>query len=512
MAAPPPPLSREIELKLQADASSLLQVLAALGDEGAPETLETLRATYFDTPDQTLRRAGLSLRLREEGRRRVQTIKARDPDASLLERGEWEGEVDGEAPDFALAEGTPLAGLLTDEVREAIRPLFRAEIERAARMVTEGRSRIELVVDRGEVIAEERRAPVAELELELKEGEPADLFRLARRLTDAAPLRLALATKSERGYALLDGAAPAARRAEQAVLDPAMTSGAAFQAIARACLRHVVANEAVLRATRDADVVHQMRVGLRRLRAALSLFKPILEDAEFDGIRTSLRSMAGALGAARDLDVFISGVLEPALAREPDDAGLAGLAADYRRRRDRVYDEVLAAVDSPGFARGLIGALAWVEGGPWLAAADTAEARETPIGDGAARILDRRWRRVRRRGKGLARMEAAERHQVRIEVKKLRYAVEFFGGLYRGDGAKGRRRAMLEALQDLQAGLGDLNDIAVGATLAGAPAEGGAEAEALARLIAHQGSRADHLLTEARAAWRAFKKAEPFWE
>lgn len=515
MAASVPHAPREIELKLQAEPDDLRQALAQVG-EGRPET-RRLRAVYFDTEEGTLRKAGLSLRLRDEDGRRVQTIKAREAGASPLERGEWEVELPRDAsdekPDLALAEGTPLAPLVAAEgLQERLRPLFRVEVERLSQVVTEGASRIELVVDQGEAIAGERRVPVAELELELVEGDPADLFRLARRLSEAAPLRLSFTAKSEQGYALLGEGERKVRKALPPAIGSGMEAAAAFQAIARECLRQVVANEAVLRATRQADAVHQMRVGLRRLRAALTLFKPMLQDAEFEGVRASLRSMAGALGAARDLDVFIAGVLEPALAREPDDPGLRGLLADYRAQRDRVYDEAVATVDSAGFRRGLLGALAWVESGPWLAEDGLREARETPIEAHAARVLEKRWKRVRREARGLLRMSEAERHEVRIEVKKLRYAVEFLGDLFRGDGAKGRRRAMQEALEALQSSLGDLNDVAVGASLARAPAEGGAEADALARLMrADQGSRTEHLLAEAKAAHRALKKAEPFW-
>lgn len=509
-APPQPDAPRETELKLEADPEALRQVLSDPRWAGAaPESRKSLRAVYFDTPAGALRKAGLTLRVREEGGHRVQAVKVRE--ASLVGRQEWEWEIDGAEPDLALVGGTALAPLLADgAVRDAIGPAFRVEVERVTRRLAVGDARIELAVDDGRVIAGERSASFAELELELEQGAPGDLFRLALALAEAASLRLGLRTKAERGYALLAEAGPKVLKAEALHLDPAMSSAEAFQAVARNCLRQIVGNEAVLRASREADAVHQMRVGLRRLRAALTLFRPMLKDGEFEGVRSSLRSMAGALGAARDLDVFIASTLEPALAREPDEPGLKTLIADYRRRRDEVYDETVSAVDSAGFRRGVLAAASWIETGPWLTDPELDDLRRTPIVEQAAAILDKRWKRVKRRGRGLVRMSEAERHEVRIEVKKLRYAVEFFGGLF--GGAKAQRRAVLDALQSLQASLGDLNDIAVGADLARAPVESAAEAGLLASLLRREGeSRRDVLLAQAKAAFRDLKTAEPFW-
>ena len=79
----------------------------------------------------------------------------------------------------------------------------------------------------------------------------------------------------------------------------------------------------------------------------------------------------------------------------------------------------------------------------------------------AAEQLTRRWRKVRKKGKALAQLDARSRHKLRIQTKKLRYAVEFFASVFASKRAMKRRKRFLPALERLQDGLGDLNDIAV---------------------------------------------------
>lgn len=199
----------------------------ALGP-GARETLEAdllrdgkasdLLAVYFDTPELALFSKGYVLRVRRKGDRFVQTLKSAGD--GLFARGEWEADVSSDAPDAAALAVTPAAHVAPVD---ALSPLFTVEVRRTARVVTHGASRIEAVLDIGEVRAGDRREAVEELELELVEGDPADLFAFARSLQ--APLTLAFESKSERGYRLardvrapLDGPQAPLRRLSAAVL------------------------------------------------------------------------------------------------------------------------------------------------------------------------------------------------------------------------------------------------------------------------------------------------------
>ena len=157
-----------------------------------------------------------------------------------------------------------------------------------------------------------------------------------------------------------------------------MTTAAAFQAIGRACLHHLMSNERVLSETRDPEVVHQMRVAMRRLRAAISLFKDVLADERRDAIRSELKWISNELGAARDLDVFIAKTLEPVRKKHPDEPGLEFLVRSFQEQREQAYDRALAAVASQRFRTLVIDTAAWIEAGSWVMAGEGLE-RAKPV-------------------------------------------------------------------------------------------------------------------------------------
>ncbi len=503
---------REVELKLEIEPRDVERVKTRALETGAGALTTTLRSIYFDTRDEALRKAGIALRIRASGGGRIQAIKARgEPTGLVLDRAEWETPVPGETPDFAAASGTALAPVIEDEtIRRRIEPLFEVLAQRTAGVTTHRDSEIEIVVDEGEVAANGRSAPFAEVELELKRGRAADLFDLALALSEAIPMRLGFATKSDRGYDLVAERAPKPVKAEPIRLESGMTSAAAFQAIARSCLRQVILNEAAFRQTRDPVALHQTRVGLRRLRAAITLFKKLVVDERSEAIRADLRWAANQLGQARDLDVFIAKVIEPALAQDGETRASRDTLVAYQRRRDQAYEAALVAVTSPRFQRVVLAAAAWIEAGMWLSEPEGGKRRERPIERHAARQLDRLWHSVLKRGARLDRLDEEARHQVRIEVKKLRYATDFFGVLFVGHGAKKRRRAALKRFETLQESLGELNDIAVGATFGSADAAPG-DGAWLAGILGDQTPRVNVLLAEARHAHRGLVKLEPFW-
>ncbi|HYF55207.1 MAG TPA: CHAD domain-containing protein [Salinarimonas sp.] len=497
---------REVELKLEMEPGAMVAVRAhpLLRDVLARARPKRLHATYFDTPDRLLREAGLSLRIRRSGRRRVQTVKAASgPAAGLFDRDEWEQEVRADIPDLASEAGLPDL-LRRSDVAAALAPAFAVRVERTTLDLAQGASRAEITIDEGVVEAGGRRDAVAEVEIELKDGAAADLFALARALAEGAPLRLGIRTKADRGYTLADGRPLKAVKSSAAHVAPGLTAGQGFQAIARACLVHLLRNEPVLRAGRDPDAVHQMRVAMRRLRAAVSLHKAILSDERRDRIAAEVKWMAGELGEARDLDVFLGKSVRPALAGHGDDADLAALAADLEARREAAYDAALEAIGSPRFRAMLIDLAEWIEVGPWLSGGDGE--RDGPVEAFAAEVLGRRAKRIRKRGRRLATLAPEPRHDLRIAVKKLRYAVEFFGPAFTGGKAERRRKAYLAALEDLQEHLGDLNDLAVGRErLAALPAS-----ERLAPLLLG-GADERRMLERAVDAFESFADAKPFW-
>jgi inorganic triphosphatase YgiF len=517
---------REIELKLEfnpADAGRIKRHLH-LDSEKTRHASEKLVSIYFDTPDRELERAGLSLRVRRIGKRYVQTIKtAAGRAAGLFDRAEWEHDVPGPLPDFARAKGSALEPLLSRQPTDSVRPMFETRIARTQYRVSSHGSLIDVALDRGEIDTGERRLAVSELEFSLVRGELGELFRLARSLAELVPLRLCTKSKGDRGYELVRNDVDPVDRAGDVHVAPAMTAEEAFRVIGRGCLRQLAANEpAMLR--HDGEALHQMRIALRRLRAAISTFSTIVADNESERIKAELRWITAELGPARDLDVFISEVLTPLRSQNPREPGLADICRNFERRRARAYKDAAEAIWSARFRMLCLDVGEWVETGSWTRNDDELLRlrREQPITVLACEELARRRNRIRKKGKTLKQLSTAERHRLRIRGKKLRYAVEFFADVFPGKKSAKRRKAALSALKALQDALGALNDIATREKLAShvalAKRPGSKERTARERAFAagvifgEQEAHVERMLDIADGAYAKFLSVEAFWK
>jgi CHAD domain-containing protein len=235
-----------------------------------------------------------------------------------------------------------------------------------------------------------------------------------------------------------------------------MSGDEALRRIGLSCLDQIAGNKAAIVAGLP-EGVHQMRVGVRRLRAVLSTFAGMLPKSRRRRAAAELRWLADALGPARNLDVFSEALLAPARAALGPSAGIAALAAAADRRHRTAYARAAQAVGSRRCCRMLARLRNWFDNCRWRASSESRRLRK-PIGVLARRLLSRRWRAVRRRGKHFADQTAAQRHRLRIALKTLRYAGEVLAGLYPGEAPR-RFSKLLKRLQD---GLGAANDIRVG--------------------------------------------------
>ncbi len=523
-------MSAEIELKLEIPAGSIgrLNHSPLLKNAAAERKSAVLQSVYFDTSKQTLRRHGLLLRIRRSGARRVQTVKQDDGHgAGLFSRGEWECDVAADRPDFDAARRSALGPLLTGKLCRRLRPVFATRVRREVYPLERRGSTIELTIDKGEIETAERAAPICEIELELKDGQPAALFDVAQALAREVPVELAAASKAARGYALLAGEAPGPVKAEPVRLDAATSQAQAFQIIARACLHQMLANVPGLRSG-DLDALHELRIGLRRMRVAMSLFKAMLAGRQTDAMKAAFRRAGEQLGPARELDVFIKGVVSRA-----ENGGGGGrivrpLAADLRAQRTQALARAQQTVASQRFRTLMLDAAAWIEIGDWTRSDDDLVRllREQPAALVAAEELRRRRKKMRKRGAHLATLDPRRRHKLRIQAKKLRYACEFFAGAFPGRKAQRRRRKFLARLKALQDELGDLNDIVVHegitARFLHAGANGGkarrervrnvvTKAFAAGRLAGREEERFAAAMKDAEQAFAGFAAAKPFW-
>jgi triphosphatase len=267
-------------------------------------------------------------RVRRTGRNYVQTIKTTG--RGLLDRNEWETGFTDEKPDFGAMRHTALEPLLMKKLRRRLRPVFETRVRRTTYPLEVRGSKVEVALDRGEVATGDRSKSLCEIEIELKAGDKAELFKLARTIARAASAELAVKSNAQRGYEFVDD--NFAAKAERVVLAPDTATRDAFRLIAASCLKQIVANKSALLAG-NPEGVHQMRVGLRRLRAAISLFSDILEVSETGAIKSELKWRTEELRPAREFEVFLKRVLEPARRQRRGLFGMRRLTHDLAEQR-----------------------------------------------------------------------------------------------------------------------------------------------------------------------------------
>jgi inorganic triphosphatase YgiF len=516
---------KEIELKLRVDAEDVVALFdhprfaSALRDP----VQEPLRSVYFDSDNRCLYKHGISLRVRHIGRKRVQTIKSAEQGSAVLERSEWEQAIEGDEPDLALAKDTALGPLLTDDIRQSLHPVFETRIARTSYHINENGTEVVVAVDDGQIVAADSSCPVCEIELELEHGNRKELFRIARDILGIVPAQLEVKSKPERGYELLARMPAAAELARDPELRAGISAGRAFTLIGRTCLRQMVANVAET-INRNAEALHQLRVALRRLRAAISLFSGVVGDDRANTIKTELRWLARECGPARDLDTLLIEVLKPLRRQNAGEPGLVSISRMIARKRHKGYQQALDAVQSTRFRKLALDIAEWIEIGAWGASEDAQvrTRREMPIEIYADEQLSQRRKKIRRRGARIGELTAERLHRLRIQVKKTRYAAEFFSGVYAGKKAAKRRKAFRSSLVELQDCLGGINDIvtrkALFADIIVSPTRGlTAEqnrhrAFAAGLIMGSQQTQVQQLLERACKAYSRFDRVKPFWK
>lgn len=511
--------AREVELKLHIDPRDLprVAVLPVLRDiaDGLPVT-RRLHTVYYDTPDLRLAAAGVALRVRRQGNGHVQAVKTMagvnpGDSAGVAVRREWEWPLPGDQPDLSLLEAEGAGGLIPDDLRAALVPVFASDFERTVlNLKPDAATAVELAVDDGHILAGPATERISEIELELKSGRMGRLFDLALAIQRFIPVRMGTDNKAEIGYRLVTGRSPAPAAAEPLGLAPMTTVAEAFRHIVRHGIRQVLANEPCALAGADAEGLHRIRIALRRTRFALRLFRGAVESPETKALRKDIRWLDDRLRPARDWDVVAAAVL-PAFARakgttEPPKA-LVTTVNEVRRDPAAAAFEALSG---PRASRLLLTLGAWIEEGAWHARAD--EERRALLDRAMAEVsgpwLDRLHARARKAGRVIDAGDAEGIEVLRRRLRKLRYAVDFVRGLH----PPSPTRAYAAALEPLLAGLDELHDLSVAATLLETLRDRQPDVrdavEAVQRWTAKQTERRHKALPE---LWRGFRDAAVFW-
>ncbi len=456
----------ELELKFGVPAAALESLRSALRARGASRL--RLQARYHDTADGLLASHLIALRLRLEGRRWVQTLKAPGDgsvhrlehevavplrpggqQAPALDIRRHQGSAAGKALEAALGcelgdapGGAPAAAPPAALVERHATDIWRLHclLQDAAG------TQIEVALDTGTASAGPHSVPIAELELEHKGGPVQGLFDLAAAWVAHGGLWLSTISKAERGERLLRGAAAPPPVKARPLQPAAHADGPALlRAMLQSVLEQVLGNASnVAEGVAEDDTVHQLRVGLRRLRTLLRELAA-LSPAIVPAWDAALAHTFGQLGQRRDAQAVAAAVrplLEAAAA--PRLAWQAPASADPA-----------SSVREPAFQSTLLAVLALAHAGDGRFTPMSAEAAHDLI----AGRLRKLHRQVTRDGEHFEQLALAAQHRVRKRVKRLRYLAEFSIALWPGT----QQRRYLKRLAAAQDALGRHNDVAVAA-------------------------------------------------
>lgn len=454
-------MPNEIELKLRIAPEHISDFMKLpLLQTAKQYESKNLYNTYFDTPEHDFLQAKIGLRVRHIGDKRIQTLKTSGTSyGGLHQRKEWEMTIEGDTPNYAALPQKSLPKWFRNKDKlDSICPVFTTDFTRTQWDVSfDDGSLVEVVLDQGEVRTQDNRLPLNEVELELKAGSPVKLYELALAFQQTIPLTLENHSKAARGYGLHYSQPLQYHKADKVGLQIDLTAEQGFEQICWHCIAHLQANEDMVLYGQDIEGVHQMRVALRRLRSALSLYKPLIPAKTHKWLRDEVKWMSDVLGVARDWDVFaltlqtIRKHYQPALF----DTTLEKVQALQKQ----AYIDVREAMRSPRYTCLLLNIGQWLTAQTWRENADKKYCAklEQPIQAFTSKVLQKQYEQVCKKGRNITKLEPEARHEVRIMVKKLAYGIRFFSELYPNRTTK----PFIKSLSVLQDNLGILNDISV---------------------------------------------------
>jgi inorganic triphosphatase YgiF len=428
----------------------------------------------------------------------------------LHQRTEWVNVIAANHPDYTKILDQDLIELFADQkLRNALRPIFQTEIRRNEwQLAFDNGDKIELALDLGQLVVDNKSEPISEIELELKAGDAGRLFDFALELQKVIPLMIENSSKAQRGYASLRTEPPVIFKAQMPKLAGNADADSAFKKIAWECINHLQRNQDMVLRGVDVEGVHQMRIALRRLRSAFTLFRKVLGRENSAALLVEFGWLTDTLGKARDLDVLITQTLPAVIAHFNHHKGLQMLRNKAIIAQHEAYSEARAALSSQRYHRLLLTLAAWLKNERWHE--NTKCVKKYQVIDIASASLSKRYKQLLQRGEHLDHITPEGRHAARIAAKKLRYAAEFFASLYYSK----KTRAFIRNLSQLQDRLGVLNDITITENL-------------LFKIVGLKPSRAldeaRHIVSGWNASnaisnlnhmsddWQTFTNKKPFW-
>ena len=464
-------------------------------------------STYYDTRQHLLRKSGIALRVRKVGDRIEQTIKIPiEGSVGMLNFEEWTVPLASDQPDLSRFDPAVIARFNPKKRKINLLPVFTTDIDRTVIELKYRGASIELALDQGRIVGHGKSARVAdvrELELELLSGSPVDMLDFALALNEDFEIHPEHRTKARRGYALVRRSLrPRAVKAKHVLLDSRMSAGQAFQKIMADALQQLFQNE---RPTIEGipEGIHQARVSIRRIRAALRAFKRVLPYDKRKAFNGEFRWFQHRLAPARDWHVFYSETLPRIQDRKPNARvnlqRLKKLALTERRRATRDAAEVFK---TRRYTRLLLQFQRWL-----LTLDPEKPPLDVPVTEFAIAVMKKSRRYLLTDTRPLSRMTEDEVHELRKRGKKARYATEFFCDLWDQDEVKDSIKPM-EELQDL---LGEANDASVARQLLAAVPLRALYSSAFVLVQRWSDEQSRRCIKSGQVIWRKIHKISPFW-
>ncbi len=289
----------------------------------------------------------------------------------------------------------------------------------------------------------------------VESGPPPPRNIRVRTVRKPMPPHSAPPARASRGTIPAATVAPAPHKAPRIEIPRCATVGTAFVLIGRSGLAHLRANEPCVRAGRDCEGIHQLRVSVRRLRSALSLFRAMIPGSERRDIARRLKWIAKQCAEAREWDVFQDEMIIPLQKTFPNDQALGDFASEVHKIRAAADARVANMLAGTQYTKNILKIETWWVGSGRRGLTNALAA--TKAVDFSKARIRKLHRRLLRLGKRTEELDPVELHKLRIRTKKLRYATDFFSDLFPSQKARIYRTALTE-IQDC---LGALNDITV---------------------------------------------------
>ncbi len=469
-------MSTETELKLSFQAKELPFLLEhpLLQTTGKKQKLYNI---YYDTNELTLMHQGIAVRERKILRKLLLTLKMNHSNTGgLSHRSEWEAPTIQGQFDFQTLVDDPVIAQKMTLLSPQLMPIFTTDFTRRSWDVLFRGAQIEIAIDQGTIVTRRDgqlyEQEISEVELELKDGNPVTLFSLARVLSRRVRLHPSADSKAAMGYKLFKDVKPSPLKPPALEINPKSTPLKTFEKVCFECLNHLQINDVGIVRDDDDEYIHQARVAMRRIRSAIKLFSPVLPMNFVNQWNSIWRDLANELGDARNWDVFCSELLPHLKEAFPNHQDIELLEKFAFDQRAKAHNQAVASFSSRAYSVKLISfaeAVLSLDTHPEvknrqkmiLESQSTAEPIvEEDTQQFATRLLKRKHRRFMKEVL-VPNRNLEQSHQLRLDLKKLRYSFDFFMELY----SRKKISPYMKSLARAQVLLGQMNDLSTAESL-----------------------------------------------